>query len=238
MMMISIQMVSYLLLILLANTCIQGAKNPAIFSIADHYKLNPDDPEKFIALTFDDGPHTKLTPKLLDILKAKNCKATFFVMGVKVANRTNIIKRTIQEGHEIGNHVYDHPVISKIPYEELDLQMERTQRAIYAAANFTTVVMRPPYGNTYPKLNQHLASRWNHSVVMWSHDTLDWKFPGAYELVSRAKKKIKSGDIILCHDIFPGTIEAMPSLLDSLLQQGFVFVTVSQLLAKANSGRS
>lgn len=211
------------------------AANPAIYSITDYYQANPEDPEKAIALTFDDGPHQLLTPKLLDILKEKTCKATFFVMGVKVNQHVHILKRAIAEGHEIANHVWDHPVISKLTFNKLEYQLKRTQDAIFNSTGYRTKVMRPPYGNTYPKMNQQVTSGLNHSVIMWSYDTQDWRFPPPNELVSNARAKVQTGDIILCHDIFPGTIEAMPSLLDSFLQSGYKLVTVSKLLTKVTS---
>ena len=211
------------------------AKNPAIFSITDYYKANPEDPEKVVALTFDDGPHTKLTPKLLDILKEKNAKATFFVMGVKVASRIDVIKRAIKEGHEIGNHVFDHPVISKISYDELDSQMQRSHDAIYNQTKYRTSVMRPPYGNTNKRLNNHIMSNENLSVVMWSYDTNDWKRPGHGVLVTRITTNVKAGDVILCHDIHPGTIQAVPYIIDAMQAKGYTFETVSTMMQLENS---
>ena len=188
-----------------------------------------------IALTFDDGPHGTLTPKLLDILKEKNVKVTFFVMGVKVAMHPDIIQRAHAEGHEIANHVWDHPVLSKIPRDSVKDQIERTNTAIRNAIAITPKVMRPPYGNTNAKLNDFIYEEENLRVILWSHDTNDWKRPPVSEIVTKTIPMVKSGTVILCHDIHPGTIEAMPQLIDKLHEAGFKFATVSKLIEMNNN---
>jgi peptidoglycan-N-acetylglucosamine deacetylase len=196
-----------------------------------YYWIKPqNETDKRIAITFDDGPHLTLTPKLLDSLKGKNAYVTFYVMGVKAAKRAWVMRRAIAEGHEIASHVWDHPILTKISREEVYNQMLRTTAVIKAATNRAPTNMRPPYGNTNPKLNEYMEKRGNMSVVMWSFDTLDWKRPKPKDLIERAMGKIKAGDIVLCHDIHPGTIEAMPTLVDNLQKKGFQLVTVSDLI--------
>jgi peptidoglycan/xylan/chitin deacetylase (PgdA/CDA1 family) len=196
-----------------------------------YYAIAQKDDAKNVALTFDDGPHAMLTPKLLDVLKEKGAKATFFVMGIKAMVHPAILQRAVREGHEIANHVWDHPVLSKISYEKLEDQIKRTNDAIYLALNSTPAVMRPPYGNTNPKLNRRINTYHNMSVIMWSYDTNDWKRPPFEEISKKTIPNLKSGTVLLCHDIHPGTIRAMPLLVEQAMLSGFKFLTVSEMIA-------
>lgn len=223
----------YLFLIILAclicqRPCVEGADIPStIFSFPP---VVPNSTEKFVALTFDDGPHTTLTPKLLDSLQKLNAKVTFFVMGVKLASRAAVLQRAVLEGHEIANHAWNHPVMTKIPFEEVKYQLELTNEAIYNATGKKPLVMRPPYGNTNRKLNQRIYDATRLPSIIWSLDTIDWKRPPSEEIVKRAVSKAVGGTIFLCHDIHPGTVEAIPILVGQLQQKGFVFKTVSELI--------
>ena len=182
----------------------------AVLSLNAIYSVKlKEEGQQMIALTFDDGPHGTLTPLLLDALKEKNAKATFFVMGIKIAKHKSIIERAIAEGHEIANHVWNHPVLTKISKEAVFDQLIRTNVAIKEVLNIEPKVMRPPYGNTNGKLNAFIQDKGNLSVIMWSLDTLDWKRPPPKQIVDLTVSKVKSGDIILCHDIHPGTIEVL-----------------------------
>lgn len=187
--------------------------------------------KKLVALTFDDGPHEILTPRLLDNLKPTGAKVTFFVMGIKVEMHPEIVKRIVNEGHEVANHAWNHPILAKLSYEEVHNQLNRTNTAIYAAANIVPKVMRPPYGNTNSKLNEYITRNDNLVVTLWSLDPLDWKRPGPDAIVDNVVKNIKPGGIILCHDIHPGTVTAVPMLVKKLEAEGYQFVTVSDLLA-------
>lgn len=159
-------------------------ENPAIYSVKPLIKPR-------VALTFDDGPHAILTPRLMDILKPLNANVTFFVMGIKVEKHATILQRAVREGHEIANHVWNHPILSKIPRETVFDQLWKTNMAIQRAIGFAPKIMRPPYGNTNKPLNQFIAERGNLSVIMWSFDTQDWKHPGSKAIVDRALQKIK-----------------------------------------------
>ena len=179
---------------------------------AIYYDVKPqEEGQKNIALTFDDGPHGTLTPLLLDVLRDRNAKATFFVMGVKVANHKAVLERAHAEGHEIANHVWDHPVLTKITRADVIDQLSRTNEALKETLGIIPKIMRPPYGNTNGKLNEFIQKKGNVSVVMWSLDTLDWLRPDPKKIVSFTVRKVRIGDIILCHDIHPGTIEVKPT---------------------------
>ena len=190
----------YLAVLFLLGTT--AAVNTAIYSVPSQ-----TEGENNIALTFDDGPHGTLTPRLLNTLKQYNASATFYVMGIKVAKHESIITRAVSEGHEIANHVWNHPVLTKISFDAVYDQLLRTNIAIQSIQNFAPKTMRPPYGNTNKNLNSYITEKGNLSVVMWSLDTLDWRRPTPQSIVDLALKKVKKGDIILCHDIHPGTIE-------------------------------
>ena len=184
-----------------------------------------------IAMTFDDGPSAVLTPRLLDILKQRNIKATFFVLGQLVQEHPEIVARAIAEGHEIGNHSWDHKALNKLGEGGLQHELADTSAEITKATGKPVTLMRPPYGATNPRLNRAIEKEYGMKVILWSVDPLDWKRPGPQIVEQRIVAGTKPGAIILSHDIHPGTIEAMPATLDALLAKGYKFVTVSELLA-------
>ncbi len=194
------------------------------------YSFKPTSDKKYVALTFDDGPHGTLTPKLLDSLKGTGAKVTFFVMGIKAELHPDILKRAVSEGHEVANHVWDHPVLSKLSFDKVHDQLSRTNTAIKNAIDKLPTVMRPPYGNTNKKLNNYITDTEKLDVIMWSLDTNDWKRPASAEIIKRVVDKVKPGTVILCHDIHPGTIEAMPELVATLQRMGYTLLTVTEMI--------
>ena len=184
----------------------------------------------YIAITFDDGPNAVLTPRLLDILKQRNIKATFFVLGELVQEHPEIVQRAIAEGHEVGNHSWDHKALNKLGEGGLQHELADTSAEITKAAGKPVTLMRPPYGATNPRLSRAIEKEYGMKVILWSVDPFDWKRPGPQVVEHRILTGTKPGSIILSHDIHPGTIEAMPTTLDALLAKGYKFVTVSELL--------
>jgi peptidoglycan/xylan/chitin deacetylase (PgdA/CDA1 family) len=184
----------------------------------------------YIAMTFDDGPHATLTPKLLDILKARNIKVTFFVIGKNAAEYPDILKREAAEGHEIANHSWSHPDLAKLPQDTMRSEISRTQDAITNTIAKPVTLLRPPYGALGANQKQYVHDTYGYRIILWDVDPLDWRRPGAAVVSERILKGVKPGSIILSHDIHPGTIEAMPATLDALLARGFQFVTVSELI--------
>jgi peptidoglycan/xylan/chitin deacetylase (PgdA/CDA1 family) len=184
----------------------------------------------YIALTFDDGPHATLTPKLLDLLKERNIKATFFVIGKNAAEYPDILKRIAAEGHEIANHSWSHPDLAKLPQDTVRGELSRTQDAITNTIARPVTLLRPPYGALLTNQKQWVHDTYGYRIILWDVDPLDWRRPGASVVSERILKGAKPGSIILTHDIHPGTIEAMPGTLDQLIARGFQFVTVSELL--------
>jgi peptidoglycan-N-acetylglucosamine deacetylase len=190
----------------------------------------------YIAITFDDGPHATLTPKLLDLLAARKVKATFFVVGQCVAEYPEITRRIVRDGHEIASHSWSHPNLSKMSDEAVRGQLQRTSDAIKAAAGVTPTVMRPPYGAITPRQKSWMFEEFGYRTIIWDVDPFDWKRPGPGVVTQRIVNQTQPGSIILAHDIHAQTIDAMPATLDQLLQKGFKFVTVSELLAMAKPG--
>jgi peptidoglycan-N-acetylglucosamine deacetylase len=190
---------------------------------------NVDGP--YIAMTFDDGPSSQLTPRLLDILKERGIKATFFVVGQNAAEFPDILRRMADEGHEIANHSWSHPALTKLGAEGVRKQIENTNNAISAATGKRPVLMRPPYGATNSALNKRLAEEYGLKVILWSVDPLDWKYRNSNRVYNYIVQNTQSGSIILSHDIHATTVAAMPETLDALLAKGYKFVTVSELIA-------
>ncbi len=185
----------------------------------------------YIAMTFDDGPSAKLTPHLLDILKERDMHVTFFVLGENAKPHPEILKRAVAEGHEIGNHSWDHPQLNKLSDEAVRSQLDRTREAITAAIGKPVTLMRPPYGALTKEQKRWVHEELGYKIILWDVDPLDWKRPGPSIVEDRILQGTRNGSIILSHDIHPGTVEAMPDTFDKLLAKGFKFVTVSELLA-------
>jgi peptidoglycan-N-acetylglucosamine deacetylase len=187
----------------------------------------------YIAMTFDDGPSEKLTPKLLDLLAAHHIKATFFVIGQNAADHPEIVKRALKEGHEIGNHSWSHPNLAKMSDENVRRELKKTDDAITNACGARPTLMRPPYGSITPRQKRWIHDEFGYRIILWDVDPLDWKRPGPKVVASRIVKNTINGSIVLSHDIHPGTIEAMPETLNELEAKGFKFVTVSELISMA-----
>lgn len=187
----------------------------------------------YIAMTFDDGPSAKLTPKLLDLLAAHHIRATFFVIGENVAEHPEIVERAAREGHEIGNHTWAHPKLGKMSDDAVRRDLKRADDAIKRAIGTRPTLLRPPYGSISSRQKNWIHEEFGYRIILWDVDPLDWKRPGPMTVCNRIVKEARPGSIVLSHDIHPGTIEAMPATLDQLEAKGFRFVTVSELIRMA-----
>jgi peptidoglycan/xylan/chitin deacetylase (PgdA/CDA1 family) len=184
-----------------------------------------------VALTFDDGPSVENTPRLLDMLKKRGVKATFFVVGQCAVQHPEIMKRIVAEGHELGNHSWSHPSLVKLGELGVTDQLQRTHDAIQETAGISSRLMRPPYGAFSANQRAWANRKWGYKVILWDVDPLDWKVRDSGRVQAEILKHTVSGSIILAHDIHKSTVDAMPGTLDGLLGKGFHFVTVSELLA-------
>jgi peptidoglycan/xylan/chitin deacetylase (PgdA/CDA1 family) len=226
---------------LLVLPTVASAQNPATtppaasatekITFAD---VNVDGP--YIAMTFDDGPHTTNTPKLLEMAAKRHIKLTFFVLGQCVEQNPAVLQREVAEGHEIGNHSWSHPNLAKLSDAAVRSQLQRTEDLIVKTAGVKPKLMRPPYGELTKRQRIWVNHDFNYKVILWDVDPLDWKRPGPSVVASRIIAGARPGSIILSHDIHPPTIEAMPQVFDALLAKGFKFVTVSELLAMDKGG--
>ncbi|WP_283571571.1 polysaccharide deacetylase family protein [Streptococcus agalactiae] len=197
------------------------------FSFLKHkeIKLQQAVVEKEIRIAEKTVENEKTTPKALEILKRYNAKATFFVMGQSAVGHTDILQRMHAEGHEIGNHTWDHPNLTKLPAEKIKEEIHKTNDLIMKATGQKPVYLRPPYGAT----NATVKTVTGLKEMLWSVDTEDWKNHNTQAMMTNIKKQLRPGGVILMHDIHQTTIDALPTIMDYLTTQGYYFVTVGEL---------
>jgi peptidoglycan-N-acetylglucosamine deacetylase len=191
-----------------------------------------------IALTFDDGPASPFTERVLDILREKSVPATFFVCGKNVERYPEIVKRIAQEGHALGNHTFSHPFLYFKSSRFMADEVDRTQAAIERASGVRPTVFRPPYGGRWLGLVGVLRER-GMRLIMWSATGYDWKLP-TEGIVASALRELTPGGIVLLHDghnIGPpekvdrtNTVTALPAIIDQARAAGFEFVPLSDFL--------
>jgi peptidoglycan-N-acetylglucosamine deacetylase len=195
--------------------------------------------EHQVAITFDDGPDPRWTPKILDILKAANVKAAFFLVGVNAEQHPGLVRRIVDEGHEIGNHTYYHPNLALCWPEHVRLELNATQLLIESITGRATTLFRPPYAaDTQPSQMSELAplqiaQDLNYLVVLENIDPQDWAKPGTDVILQRVKQQRRDGSIILLHDAGGDrsqTVAALPRILDWLHARGDTVVPLSTLL--------
>ena len=182
--------------------------------------------EKLVALTFDDGPHPEHTPLLLDGLRERGVKATFFLVGTQIQYAPELVERMAREGHQIGVHTFSHVTVTGLKQEEFRLQVEGTRRLIYSLLGERELWLRPPYGI----LDENTCLWADSPVVLWSVDPEDWKDNKVERVRDHLASCVRDGDIVLLHDIYPSSVEAALAAVDELQKRGFRFVTVARLL--------
>ncbi len=182
-------------------------------------------PVKRVALTFDDGPHPKVTPQILDTLHKYDAKATFFMLGSRAEYYPEIAKQVNDAGHELGNHTWTHPDLTKSNVEKVRNEINRTTSIIESVTGEKVTAFRPPYG----AVNDTVRGQTDLPIVLWDVDTLDWQHRDASKLLAYVKKQTKDGSIILMHDIHQSTADGLDAVLNYLQAEGYSFVTVSEL---------
>lgn len=185
---------------------------------------------KVLAITFDDGPHPENTPRLLDMLKERKIKATFYVVGNMVKYSPQLLRRMITEGHEIGNHTVSHGNLARMSNESLLKELRTAHEQIFAATGVFPRTMRPPGGAIKKSQKELMMNELGYPTILWSVDPEDWKRPGPAVVANRLVSGARPGGILLVHDLHKPTVDAMPSTLDQLLAQGYQFVTVTELI--------
>ena len=188
--------------------------------------------DKVVALTFDDGPHPYLTPKILDILDKYNAKATFFVVGKMAQYYSDTLKDIARRGHEIGNHTLTHLPESKENCSELKEEILETEDIIFKLTAKKTLLFRPPTG--YCCANAvSMTGQLGYKTVVWDIDTRDWALRSPQNIFNDVKKHVKNGSIILFHDFIgkgSPTPNALELVIPWLIDQGYRFVTVGELI--------
>ena len=184
------------------------------------------DPSKpMIALTFDDGPRLRTTAPILDTLKAYGAAATFFVLGAQVSGNEDALVRMAREGHEIGNHTFNHVNLTRLTEPEQRMELEQTGLAVAAVTGKAPALVRPTFGAT----DTALRSSFPMPLILWSVDTLDWKYRDPQRIVRSVLDTVRDGDIIILHDVYDSTAQAIRTLVPELANRGYQLVTVSEL---------
>jgi len=190
--------------------------------------------KKVVALTFDDGPDERFTPPILDVLNKYNITATFFLLGTRVEKYPNVANRIVQEGHDIGNHTYWHPDLTKTGVQNLEWEIEKNEKTIKSVTGVKTDLFRAPYGALNESLVKKLGEV-SYRGIGWSVDSEDWDGLSADQIKKNVIQAIHPGAIILLHSAghwtqdLSGTVDALDELIPYLQEEGYEFVTVSEL---------
>ena len=184
------------------------------------------DPTKpMVALTFDDGPYAPVGNRIMDSLEQHNGRATFFVVGSRVPSYQAEIKRMHNNGHEIGNHTYEHKYLNKLNAAQIRSQIDRCNQTVAAVTGEAPALVRLPGGNK----NNTVLANINQPIIMWNIDTLDWKTRNAASSVQKVLGSVKDGDIVLMHELYTASGDAAVTLIPALTERGYQLVTVSEL---------
>ena len=178
-----------------------------------------------VALTFDDGPNPEYTGRILNVLEDNYSHATFFVVGTNAEKYPEALQRIASSGNEIGNHTYSHANLTDIDLANVEEEIDKVNRAVKKATGEITTVVRPPYG----AYNDAVLNQLQQPVVLWDVDTEDWDSRNAQTIVDNIIANINDGDIILMHDIYESTAEAVELLVPRLKEMGYQVVSVSEM---------
>ncbi len=196
---------------------------------------NHQNEQNKIALTFDDGPHPRFTREILAILDEYGVTATFFFVGENVSYYSDTAREVARRGHEIGNHTYTHPSAVKTGEQQLRQELRSCEEVIQSVTDTSPKLFRPPHGSWNTRVYE-IAREQDYSVILWDIDTQDWADTPADKIASYVIENTKGGNIILMHDYHSGTCtttEALRLFLPVLIERGFRFVTVSELIGSA-----
>jgi peptidoglycan/xylan/chitin deacetylase (PgdA/CDA1 family) len=189
------------------------------------------DTRRAVALTFDDGPHPDLTPRVLEILRRYDARATFFCVGINAEAYPELVGRTVDDGHQVGNHTWSHPFLPDLTRDQVLRQVDATNEALAKAAGGENALVRPPYGARTPSVLRWLAG---HGMVtaLWDVDAGDWAAPGVGAVTHNVLSRVRPGSVVLMHDAGGDraqTVEALPGIVERLLADGYELVTVDEV---------
>ncbi|MFT4219948.1 MAG: polysaccharide deacetylase family protein, partial [Microbacterium sp.] len=177
-----------------------------------------------IALTYDDGP-SRHTARLLDELRASHAAATFYVLGESASKLPGLVRRAVQEGHEVGSHTWSHPSLPRLSVRGIRAQLDRTHRLLRTLTGKPVTTFRPPYG----LYNARVLRAARLPAILWSVDTRDWEGPSSRKLFASAVREATPGGIVLFHDTKPRSVRLAPAIIRALHRRGFTLVTITQL---------
>lgn len=189
-------------------------------------KENIIEEHKKVAITFDDGPDPVYTPELLEGLKERNVKATFFLLGKQMEENPDIVQQMYEEGHELGCHSYEHLNLGQLSEENACEQIKKTCDLIYEITGERPDFVRPPYGSWQACLDKDICM----CEVLWDVDPLDWSTEDTQTIVNHILKNVEENDIILLHDASESSVKAALQVIDILQDSGYDFVTVEELI--------
>jgi len=193
--------------------------------------INGSAEKKQVALTFDDGPDGVITPKILDVLKEKNVKASFFFIGKSVSLFPEVVKRAYKDGNLVLNHSLTHADLSNKNAKDIQGEIKGTEDKIFSLINKRPAIIRPPYGAlTQNSIDE--IEKTNYKMVIWSIDTLDWSQKESSNITNNVLNNVRNGDIILMHSNGDkkATLEALPAIIEGLEKKGYKIVTLDELL--------
>lgn len=218
--------VGWILLVLCFAIALTPIEPVAPVTSAIPLEVPQEDSVPVVAITFDDGPRKSTTTKLLDALALREVPATFFLVGNRIQGQESLVQRMEQEGHQIGIHTYDHVLLRDLSFDEFQAQVERCRDSLEEILPEEEFWLRPPYGI----LDRQMATWANSPIILWSLDPEDWKDDDVSRIVQTVLEEVEDGDIILMHDLYASSVDAAIQVVDALLEQGYCFLTVEELL--------
>ncbi len=185
--------------------------------------------DKAVALTFDDGPSRANDGRIVETLQKYGAHATFFVLGDRARVDGDILQMYLAAGCEIGSHSWNHPQLSKMKWDEIERQLSKTNKAVSKlTGGYQIQLLRPPYGS----ISNTMRKKLDMPMILWSLDTLDWKTRNTKKIFREVRKEVKDGDIILMHDIYSTTADAVEKVVPWLQNKGYDILTVSELMER------
>jgi len=182
-----------------------------------------------VALTFDDGPDAATTGRLLDTIADLGVYATFFPIGSRVAEEPGLVRREAEDGHVVGSHTWDHADLASLSAAAVRRELESTATAVHDATGYGPALVRPPFGDWDDTVRDE-AARQHAGIVLWNIDSQDWQSRNTRKVVDRVLSTVERGSIVLMHDIYPTTVDAVPGVVEGLRERGLTPVTVPTLL--------
>lgn len=192
---------------------------------------NATEPEKLVVLTFDDGPSGKFTKRLLDGLEERGAKATFLLCGYRMEQYPELTEKIIEDGHEVGLHGYSHKSMQYMCIK--DVAQEIKNSIALLPEDYTVSFLRPP-GGLYGTYVQSAAQEQGLAILHWSVDPKDWALHNSQAIKKAVVNQVRDGDVILLHDMSDSSVNAALAIVDALQEQGFRFVTASELAKNRN----